>query len=47
MILTDVTQSNVERLAELYNLRAAGKECDESEMEALGLNPMSVQALIA
>ena len=47
MILADVAQGNVERLAELYNLRAAGKEYDESEMEALGLNPMSVQALIA
>ena len=47
IVLADIAQGNVERLAELYNLRVAGKEYDESEMGSLGLNLTPTDTLLA
>lgn len=47
IVLADVKQGAVERLAELYNFRAEGKEYDESEMESLGLNMTNADTLLA
>ena len=47
ILLADVPQDNIERLAELYQLRAAGKKYDKSEMESLGLNLTPAAQLFA
>ena len=47
IIIADVPQENVERLTELYTLQAGGKEYDEAEMEALGLNLTPADTLFA
>ena len=46
IVLADITQGNVERLAELYNLRVAGKRYNENDMEDLGLNVTPVEELL-
>ena len=47
ILLADVPQDNIERLAELYNLRQSGKKCDKSEMESLGVNLTPAAQLLA
>jgi len=47
ILLANITQENVERMAAIYTARANGKDYSETEMTVLGLNTQSPEEMLA